>query len=92
MKQYCRYCAHAVNIEGGDTNVWCEELHKEFPANCAKTVNRCKCYEHNGLDIFSNNPDGSFREYKPRDSVVKKAKEEYAEQLDFDYMAHTDLR
>ena len=89
MKQYCRYCAHAVNIEGGGTSVWCEELYKEFPADRAKRVNQCKSYIHNGLDIFSNNPDGSFREYKPRE---KKAKEENAEQLTLDCMAHAELR
>lgn len=75
MKQYCRYCMNAIDYNGEGKDFVCEAkapcgangAGMFYHAVKAKHPNNCKYYEHCGLDIFSNAPDGSFRKYKPRE-------------------------
>lgn len=62
MKQYCRYCTNCVY---GDC-VYCSELRKIMSESSAKTVNNCKHFIFNEIDVFDFN-----KVYKPR-----KAKQE----------------
>lgn len=57
MKQYCRYCANCVY---GDA-VWCHELRKIMSESSAKTVNHCKHFVFNEIDVFDLD-----KKYKPR--------------------------
>ena len=57
MKQYCRYC---VNCIYGDV-VWCDELNKMMSESQAKTVNHCKHFVFNEIDVFDLD-----KKYKPR--------------------------
>lgn len=57
MKQYCRYC---VNCIYGDV-VWCDELNKIMSESSAKTVNHCKHFVFNEIDVFDLD-----KKYKPR--------------------------
>ena len=59
MKQYCRYCAYAVQPMEGD--VWCDELNKMMSEQSAKTVNHCKHFVFNEIDVFDL--DGSNENY-----------------------------
>lgn len=59
MKQYCRYCAYAVQPMEGD--VWCDELNKMMLEQSAKTVNHCKHFVFNEIDVFDLD-----KKYKPR--------------------------
>ena len=75
MKQYCRYCMNAIDYNGEATDCVCmaeapcgaDGSGEFYDAAKAKRPNKCKHYVHCGLDIFSYAPDGSFREYKPRE-------------------------
>jgi hypothetical protein len=78
MTQYCRYCFYAVNYE--DTLICMAKAPcgnngagHQYPLEKAKRVNHCRSFEFNPLDLLSDNPDGSFREYKPRGPLVTKA-------------------
>lgn len=67
MKQYCRYCGHAVC--GDHIGIWCEEKEKEYSAASAKTENQCKDFIFNEIDVFfCGDPD---KKYKPRVPVMK---------------------
>lgn len=74
MKQYCRYCMNAIDYNGEATDFVCMAeapcgnggSGKFYDAGRAKRPNKCKFFEFNGLDVFSQAPDGSFRVYKPR--------------------------
>lgn len=57
MKQYCRYCANCVY---GDV-VWCDELRKIMLESSAKSVNHCKHFVFNEIDVFDLD-----KKYKPR--------------------------
>lgn len=71
MKQYCRYCANAIDY---DDMLVCEAeapcgnngSGKVYSMVKAKRLNRCKSFEFNPNDLLSCDPDGSFRQYKPR--------------------------
>jgi hypothetical protein len=63
MKQYCRYCA---NCHYGDV-VWCDAKEKTMSENTAKTVNRCKDFIFNEIDVFGD----LDKRYKPREPVMK---------------------
>ena len=57
MKQYCRYCANCIY---GDV-VWCDEINKIMSESQAKTVNHCKHFVFNEIDVFDLD-----KKYKPR--------------------------
>lgn len=74
MKQYCRYCANAIDYNGEATDFICEaDAHcgnngagKMYSASKAKRPNKCKNFNFNEMDVFGANPDGSFKTYHPR--------------------------
>lgn len=59
MKQYCRYCAYAVQPLEGE--VWCDELNKMMSELSAKVVNHCKHFVFNEIDVLDLD-----KKYKPR--------------------------
>lgn len=77
MKQYCRYCVNAIDYDeclicvakapcgnngaGGSYNM-----------EKAKRLNKCKHFEFNPNDLLRQNPDGSFRQYQPREAYKRK--------------------
>lgn len=62
MKQYCRYCSHCVY---GDV-VYCEVLNDTMSEKKAKSVNKCKHFELNEIDVFNIN-----KTYKPKEHKRK---------------------
>ena len=48
MKQYCRYCANCIY---GDV-VQCDKINKMMSESQAKTVNHCKHFVFNEIDVF----------------------------------------
>ena len=64
-KQYCRYCVDAVLTENEEL-IWCEAKkvikHKR---NCV-TINQCKHFKFNELDVFDTD-----KKYRPKE--VKKS-------------------
>lgn len=91
MKQYCRYCAHALDYNGEETDFICEAkapcgsngAGRFYSADKAKRTNRCKHFEFNENDIFRTNNDGTFVTYKPR-SKYKPKSEPDTTQIKFD--------
>lgn len=65
MKQYCRYCAHANQIE--DTLVYCEISSKVMTDKKAKSTNTCSHFEFNEIDVF-----GLDKKYKPLSERIEK--------------------
>ena len=76
--QYCRYCANALDYNGECTDFICTE---KAPCGCdgagrfykaakAKRPNKCKYFEFLNADIFRQDENGNFAEYKSR-KVVK---------------------
>ena len=74
MRQYCRYCAYALDYNGEGDDFVClahapcgaNGAGQMYDASKAKRPNKCKHYEHNGLDIFRVDENGNFVPYKPR--------------------------
>ena len=64
MKQYCRYCCYATQVE--EDMCACEKLNIVMEKQKACRPNKCKMFEFNELDVFNFG-----RKYKPR-----KAKEQ----------------
>ena len=63
QKKYCRYCANAVLTEN-EIIVWCEAKKQERHKNNCITVNKCKDFVFNEIDVFWI---GEFdKTYKPR--------------------------
>lgn len=83
MRQYCRYCAYALDYNGEGDDFVClahapcgaNGAGQMYDASKAKRPNKCKHYEHNGLDIFSMDENGNFRPYKPRTQSREKTPE-----------------
>ena len=59
MKQYCRYCANCY-LQGDDI-VWCEPKDQMRNKQQCSSVNNCKDFELNEIDVFDID-----RTYKPR--------------------------
>lgn len=50
MKQYCRYCTNAVLIDEG--MIYCEaKKETRLQQNCI-TLNKCKDFDFNEMDVF----------------------------------------
>lgn len=66
MKQYCRYCIHAVDGDI-DTSFVCtgKKYDPCYNSSKAKTVNHCKMFEFTPIDLFTG------LEYKPREEKPK---------------------
>lgn len=85
MKQYCRYCANALDYNGEAYDFLCvaeAECGKNgagcfYPAAKAKRVNKCKYFIFNPLDVFYTTY--GEREYKPRE---KKKHTQYTIKID----------
>lgn len=50
MKQYCRYCNNAVQVD--DSIIYCVADKQVMPEAKAKRVNRCKRFIFNEIDVF----------------------------------------
>lgn len=59
MKQYCRYCSSAI-ATGDDVTIYCEKYRKTKSKGSCLTVNKCKKFEFNELDVFDLS-----KKYKP---------------------------
>ena len=78
MKQYCRYCANAIDYDG---MLICEAkapcgnngAGRGYNIDKAKWLNKCKHFEFNPNDLLGQNADGSFRQYQPRKEYKSKA-------------------
>ena len=71
MKQYCRYCAHALEYDGSmicDANAPCgnNSSGASYSIEKAKRLNKCKSFEFNPNDLLGQLSDGRFRQYQPR--------------------------
>ena len=69
MRQYCRYCFHAVAYE--DEWYWCEQKNECYHMKKSKRVNRCKQFEFNENDLWRCDENGNFEVYKPRGEYRK---------------------
>ncbi len=65
MKQYCRYCSHC---HYGDA-VYCDAKRKTMPESRAKSVNNCKDFDFNEIDVFYAGDMNKV--YKPRELKQK---------------------
>lgn len=65
MKQYCRYCAHC---HYGDV-VYCDDKYKTMSKPTAKTINKCKSFDFNEIDVFYGGD--MDKKYKPREPIAK---------------------
>lgn len=83
MKQYCRYCANAIDY---DSTLICEAkapcgndgAGRGYDMEKAKRLNKCKHFEFNPNDLLGQTSDGRFRQYKPHKAhknKVQQAKE-----------------
>jgi hypothetical protein len=77
MKQYCRYCALAIDYDGSlicEANAPCGKFGAGGSYNIekAKRQNKCKHFEFNSNDLLGQYPDGSFRQYQPREAYKRK--------------------
>jgi hypothetical protein len=83
MKQYCRYCANALDYDGMmicEAKAPCGKngAGRGYNIEKAKRLNKCKHFEFNPNDLLGQTPGGGFRQYKPRGeykSKVQQAKE-----------------
>jgi len=73
MKQYCRYCSNIHRT--GYTRLWCDAKEEMRTESSCKTVNNCKDFSFNPLDVFDDNLK---KTYKPREK-----RESKGEQLNF---------
>ena len=72
MKQYCRYCMHAIDYSDVlvcNANAKCGNngSGRTYDMEKAKRLNTCKHFEFNSNDLLNQNTDGSFKQYKPRE-------------------------
>jgi len=67
MKQYCRYCADAVLTENEDV-VYCEAKKETRHKRKCITVNQCKHFKFNELDVFDI--DKKYQPREPRKKVL----------------------
>jgi hypothetical protein len=76
MKQYCRYCAHALEYDGSmicDASAPCgnNSSGASYPIEKAKRLNKCKHFEFNPNDLLGQFSNGRFRQYQPRNKTKK---------------------
>lgn len=77
MKQYCRYCSNAFDYNGEGTDFICEAdalcgnngAGRFYDAKKAKRQNKCKHFDFCNADIFRQDENGNFAEYKPREII-----------------------
>lgn len=90
MKQYCRYCANALDYNGEAEDFLCSANAKcgdygagrFYKAEKAKRVNRCRYFKYNPLDVFYTTY--GEREYHPRgDRMYCKVSKDESEQIEF---------
>lgn len=60
MKQYCRYCAYACQIE--NDMCWCNKRGFTMKKTEASRLNKCKDFGFNEIDVFNIE-----HRYKPRE-------------------------
>lgn len=73
-KQYCRYCSHAFDYNGEGTEFLCSAnapcgnngSGRFYQASKAKRPNKCRHFDFCNADIFRQDENGNFAEYKPR--------------------------
>ena len=65
MNQYCRYCANCFLQD--DDVVYCEPKDEMRNKKECVRANKCKHFELNTFDVFSQDASGNFKEYKPRE-------------------------
>ena len=65
MKQYCRYCSHCF-LQDYDY-VYCEEKNQMKEKKNCSTINKCKHFTFNSMDVFD-----CEKEYKPREAYKSK--------------------
>ena len=83
MKQYCRYCGNAFDYNGEGTDFICEAdapcgnngSGRFYNAEKAKRPNKCKYFAFCNADIFRQDENGNFAEYKPR-QIIKQPYEQ----------------
>lgn len=67
MKQYCRYCNNANQVDDG--LVYCSVNREVMNESKAKRVNTCKSFEFNKIDVFDLE-----HEYAPIENRTKNRK------------------
>lgn len=77
MRQYCRYCANAIDyldVLVCEAKAPCGKngCGKTYPMEKAKRLNKCKHFEFNPNDLLGQLPDGGYRQYKPREAYERK--------------------
>ena len=77
MKQYCRYCAHANQVDEG--LVHCSEKDTVMVERQAKAQNNCKSFLFNEIDVFNLE-----KVYCPRDKRNEKRDDGYKQTSVFD--------
>ena len=83
MKQYCRYCSHCFQADENEFR--CSDHPKgKQPHWTRKQINRANYCPNFDLSELGDAETGA--QYRPR----KDYDDEYAEQLEFDYMAHVN--
>ena len=65
MAQYCRYCCHCHYADV----VWCDVKKKTMSENSAKTINHCKDFGFNEIDVFYEGDMNKI--YRPREPKQK---------------------
>lgn len=65
MKQYCRYCCHCHYFD----YVYCDVKNKTMSENTAKSVNNCKEFLFNEIDVFYCGDMNKV--YKPSEPKMK---------------------
>lgn len=67
MKQYCRYCFNAILTENEEI-IYCEEKGQTKHKRKCITVNKCKHFEFNELDVFDI--DKKYQPRKPKKKTL----------------------
>lgn len=83
MKQYCRYCSNAFDYNGEGSDFICganapcgnNGCGRFYDAKKAKRPNKCKHFDFINADIFRQDENGIFAEYKPR-KIIKQPYEQ----------------
>lgn len=89
MLQYCRYCSNAFDYNGEGTDFICSAngscgnngAGAFHSAQKAKRPNKCKYFEFANADIFRQDENGNFAEYKPRGNLKGKREKSKCTQL-----------
>lgn len=89
--QYCRYCANAIDYNGEGTDFVCTAdapcgdngAGRFYNAAKAKRPNKCQCFDFVNADIFRQDKNGNFAEYRPTNKSKQKENNTLCEQLKF---------